>query len=99
MSDLCYIILSSLYKEKTRLLNFNLNHPYFKDNTLKKRSVDYKTIKFFCIGGLNSLTRKNIILIINTFYNIFKNNESIGSTYLKWELNVYIQGVEIPDII
>ena len=46
------------------------------------------------MGGLNSLSRKNINLIISVFYKIYLENK-----YVNWELNVYIQGVEIPDII
>jgi len=87
------IIMSSLFKNKSKLLGFHLNHPYFNNINKVKRN-NYDIIKFCCIGGLNSLTRKNINLIITTFYNIFNENN-----YLNWELDVYIQGVEIPEIV
>lgn len=85
--------MSNLFKDKSRLLGFHLNHPYF-DSINKVKKNNYDIIKFCCIGGLNSLTRKNINLIISTFYNIFYENQ-----YLNWELDVYIQGVEIPEIV
>ena len=87
------IIMSNLFQNKSKLLGFHLNHPYF-ENIHKIKKNSYDIIKFCCIGGLNSLTRKNINLIISTFYNIFNENN-----YLNWELDVYIQGVEIPEIV
>jgi hypothetical protein len=99
-------IIKSLF-DKSQFLGFHLNHPYFQefkkksnshfqindindDNNIKKE----KKIKFCCMGGLNSITRKNINVVISAFYTIFKEN-----LYNNWELNVYIQGVEIPQII
>jgi hypothetical protein len=88
-----HLILSNLFKDKVKYLGFHLNHPYFKDIN-KSLKENLNNIKFCCVGGLNSISRKNIDLVIKSFYNIFINNK-----YLNWELNVYIQGVEIPEII
>jgi len=87
------LIMSKIFEKKSKYLGFNLNHQYFK-NIVKSKKNNLDIIKFFCIGGLNSLSRKNISLTIITFFNIFSEN-----IYLNWELNIYIQGVEIPDII
>ncbi len=59
-------------------------------NKIKKK----ENLKFFCTGGFNAISRKNIDIIVSTFYNIFNDN-----IFLKWELNVYIQGVQIPESI
>ena len=93
-----YTILSHFF-EKTSLLGFHLSHPYFNfEEDLRNYKFKYnnndKKFKFFCTGGLNSLTRKNILLIIQTFYDIYNTGK-----FLNWELNIYIQGIEIPDII
>ena len=88
-----HVIISEIYKNKSVYLGFHLNHHYFK--YLNKNLKEDKTkIKFMCNGGLNSISRKSIDTIICVFYEIFKDN-----IYLNWELNVSIQGVEIPDII
>ena len=85
--------MSNLFENKVKHLSFHLNHYYFKDIN-KNLKEDIKYIKFCCIGGLNSLSRKNIDKVIKSFYNIYLENK-----YLDWELNVYIQGVEIPEIV
>lgn len=87
-----HIILSNIFKNNTEILNFHLNHSYFDNIIVKKKN--YNKIKFFSIGGLNSLTRKNIILTIETFNKIYNDGY-----FLDWELDIYIQGVEIPNII
>ena len=86
-------IMSNMFKNKSKYLGFNLNHPYFKEIN-KHIRTNLNKIKFCCIGGLNSITRKNINLIISAFYNIFEENINRD-----WELNVYIQGVELPNLI
>jgi hypothetical protein len=86
-------IIKQIFPEKGYLLNFHLNHPFFQKKE-KKIKKNFKKIKFCCFGGLNSISRKNIDKIIQSFYSIYENK-----IYLNWELNVYIQGVEIPDII
>jgi hypothetical protein len=87
------IIMSTLFKDKAKHLGFNLNHPYF-GLVEKKNRENSKKLNFFCLGGLNSLSRKNIDIIIKVFFEISKENID-----LEWTLNVYIQGVEYPDII
>jgi len=87
-----YNIIKSIFNDKSINLGFHLNYPYYKN--INKEYKEIKNIKFCCIGGLNSLSRKNINLIIIVFYKIFQENK-----YLNWTLNVYIQGVEVPDII
>jgi glycosyltransferase involved in cell wall biosynthesis len=85
--------MSTIFESKSNYLGFNLNHEYFA-SIIKYKKNNINNLKFFCIGGLNSLSRKNINLTIITFFNIFTKN-----IHLNWELNIYIQGVEIPDII
>jgi len=87
-----YNIINTIFQSKSIHLGFHLNYPYYKKINKEVRNI--KNIKFCCMGGLNSLSRKNINLVIIVFYKIFQENK-----YLNWELNVYIQGVEIPDII
>ena len=88
-----YNIINSIFPNKSKLLGFHLNYPYY--NEINKNIVNYNNkLKFCCFGGLNSISRKNIILIIKAFYYIFNN-----TNYKNWDLNIYIQGVEIPDII
>jgi hypothetical protein len=86
------LIMSSLFGNKVKYLGFHLNHHYFKDINKNIKNNNY--IKFCCVGGLNSLSRKNIDVVVKSFYNIYSKNK-----YLNWELNVYIQGVEIPEIV
>ena len=88
-----HIILSHIFNKKEKHLGFTLNHHYFK-NVIKKPKNKNDIIKFFCIGGLNSLSRKNIDIIIQSFYNIFNEKK-----YMNWELTIYIEGVEIPPIL
>jgi hypothetical protein len=88
-----HIIMSEIYKNKSFYLGFHLNHNYFKNSNKNLKDRNTK-IKFMCNGGLNSISRKNIDTIICVFYEIFKDN-----IYLNWELNISIQGVEIPEII
>jgi len=88
-------IISKIFKNKSQFLGFNLNHPYFQ-KVNKSIKINLNKIKFCCVGGLNSITRKNIDLIISSFYNIYKDDIEID---IDWELNVYIQGVEVPEIV
>ena len=99
-------IINTLYPNKTYNLGFHLNHPYFSNTnyiteikkTNLKRIINDNIINFCCIGGFNSISRKNINLIIQTFYNIYRKNYNTQLNK-RWILNVYIQGVEIPEII
>ena len=84
-------ICSYIFPDKIEYLGFNLNHKYFKNiNKIEKKNLN--KIKFCCIGGLNSISRKNIDLVIKSFFKIFNDN-----IYMNWELNIYIQGFEIPN--
>lgn len=52
----------------------------------------WKPINFFCIGGLNSITRKSIQQITKDFIE-FQNKYKISS-----QLYIYIQGKQIPNL-
>ena len=67
--------LLTSFKLKTELLQFNT--PITSCTTLSNNS-------FYCIGGINAITRKQIPAIIKVF------------ELLKTPLHVYIQGKEIP---
>jgi glycosyltransferase involved in cell wall biosynthesis len=91
--------MSQIFNDKIFNLGFHLNHNYFQNvnrNKINNMNEIYKKepLKFFCTGGFNAISRKNIDLIVITFYNIFNDN-----IFLNWELNVYIQGVQIPGTI
>jgi glycosyltransferase involved in cell wall biosynthesis len=85
------------YKQATRLLSFSIMSKYFKYpiqssdlnlNLISKSDSDPKfKLKFFCLGGLNSITRKNIDKIYKAFEYIPKSKAS---------LDIYIQGNEVP---
>ena len=85
-----YFIMNNLINNKCSYLGFHFEHEFFKKNT--KKIKNDKKLSFVCSGGLNSISRKNIDLIYDVFYELFKNNE-INDV----ELNILIQGVEIPD--
>lgn len=96
-----HLIMSHIFNDKIFNLGFHLSHNYFKKrNEINKKNKINKIneikkkekLKFFCTGGFNAISRKNIDLIVLTFYNIFNDN-----LFLNWELNVYIQGVQIPE--
>jgi hypothetical protein len=96
-----HLIMSKIFDNKIFNLGFHLTHQYFQNNNKidEKNKINNiinkkEKLRFFCSGGLNAISRKNIDIIIIVFYNIFKDN-----IYLNWELNVYIQGVQIPEII
>jgi hypothetical protein len=94
-----YLIMSNIFNDKIFNLGFHLSHNYFQNRNNKKKINEIKNkeklkLKFFCTGGFNAISRKNIDLIVITFYNIFNDN-----IFLNWELNVYIQGVQIPEEI
>jgi hypothetical protein len=89
-------ILSHIFGKKVNLLGFHLNHPYFKNiksHSDKNLYNAKRPLKFMCSGGLNSLSRKNINYIIDVFQKINKNYKE-----LKWELNINVLDVEIPNI-
>ena len=85
------LIVSSIFGNKTQYLGFHLNHHYFK-NIIRSNTPNLRKLRFCCMGGLNSISRKNIDIIIKIFYNLDKTHN------IDWILNVYVQGVEIPEI-
>lgn len=79
------------YKLNMKLdyLGFEINHPFIKLKNIEcLENLNNQKIEFFCIGGLNSIIRKHIDKICDTFES-FKTNNNI-------KLYVYIQGNEIP---
>ena len=93
-----YHIMNNLIPNKCYHLGFHLDHSFFKNNIkIKKKIEDKKSIlKFVSIGGLNSISRKNIDKLANAFQSIFNKNKK---NILNIELNIFIQGIEIPDIL
>lgn len=84
-----YYILNNLLPNKCSYLGFHLDNNYF-DNYIKE-AKNNKKLKFVCCGGLNSISRKNIDKIFESFYNILTaNNYDI-------ELTILIQGIEISN--
>ena len=88
-NQMTYDILSKYYQDKSKLFGFRILNKNFG---IEKKYDN--TPSFFCSGGLNSLTRKNIDKIILAFIELETENK-IGS----FKLYVYIQGVEIPQNI
>ncbi len=83
-----YDLLSIYYPEKTELLGFRiLNRNYSTEKQWNKSHYS-----FFCSGGMNALTRKNIDRIVIAFKEL-ESEKQIRN----FKLYIYIQGVEIPD--
>jgi len=98
-----YFIMNNLINKnndnnnKVELLNFHLEHEFFyKVEKKEKNNNINEKLSFVCCGGLNSISRKSIDKIINAFNIILQNDKNNISNI---ELNVYIQGIEIPQII
>jgi glycosyltransferase involved in cell wall biosynthesis len=83
-------LFQTFFPQKTLYIGFHLNHPYFNRDKEFNRTVE-EPIRFLCMGGLNSISRKNINNILDVFIQLEKENKITN-----WELNVYIQGVEYP---
>jgi len=81
-----------VYSHKVFLLQFGILNKYFNINVNVNINNDGEknTIKLFCLGGLNSITRKNILLI----YEAFKSIKPKDINDRNIILNIYIQGVE-----
>ena len=84
-----YKILSELFHQKVELLGFHLNHHYIKELPVSKLYNGKRKLKFLCIGGLNSISRKNLNIIIDVFSTINNNFNN-----LLFEVNIHILGVE-----
>jgi len=79
----------------------------------KNENKEINSLSFVCIGGLNSISRKNIDKIIELFYTFFNdyytelspggfNEEFLNEnnfSKIDISLYIYIQGVEIPEIL
>ena len=84
-----YFIMNNLINNKCSYLGFHLENTFFEKN--KKKIKTNKELNFVCSGGLNSISRKNIDIIFDVFYDLFKKK---NMNHVK--LNILIQGVEIP---
>ena len=84
-----YKILSSLFHEKVELLGFHLNHYFIKELPETQLYNGKRKLKFLCVGGLNSISRKNLNIIIDVFSTINNNFNN-----LSFEVNIHILGVE-----
>jgi hypothetical protein len=84
-----YKILSGLFHEKVELLGFHLNHDFIKELPVAQLYDGRRKLKFLCIGGLNSISRKNLNIIIDVFSTINNNFNN-----LSFEVNIHILGVE-----
>ena len=91
-----YFIMNNLIKDKCFNMGFHLEHEYFSNNNKKIRTKKNKELNFICSGGLNSISRKNIDIIFDSFYEIFNENKN-NNKYDHVKLNIYIQGMEIPE--
>jgi hypothetical protein len=61
-----YNIINSIFPNKSKLLSFHLNYPYYNEINKNIMNINNR-LKFCCFGGLNSISRKNITLIIGIF--------------------------------
>ena len=84
-----YKILHGLFHEKVELLGFHLNHNFIKNLPEKELYNGKRKLKFLCVGGLNSISRKNLNIIIDVFSTINNNFNN-----LLFEVNIHILGVE-----
>ena len=87
-NQMTYDILLKYFPTKVQLVGFRIMHPYF---SLSKTWSDENQFSFFCSGGLNAISRKNIDKIMSAFHELETENR-VGS----FKLYVYIQGCEIP---
>lgn len=89
-NHMTYSIMNHYFPNKTELLGFRIMNKNFTNekNWVKNHH------SFFCVGGLNSLTRKNIIKILSAFRELEQEKR-----LKNYQLYVYIQGVEIPENI
>ena len=81
-----YFIMNNLIQNKCNYLGFHLEDKFF--NNYSKKNKEDKKLKFVCCGGLNSISRKNIDVIFDSFL------ELLNISDYNIELYIYIQGVE-----
>lgn len=70
---------------------YMLNEMFVYKENLYIKPNESRTLRFFCCGGLNSITRKNINKIYDAFFELKNENSSINI-----KLNIYIQGIQVP---
>ena len=87
-----YFIMNNLIKDKCFNMGFHLEHDFFIKNN--KQIKKNKELNFTCSGGLNSISRKNIDIIFESFYEIFNENKN---KYNHVTLTIFIQCIEIPE--
>ena len=81
-----FFIMNNLIHNKCNHLGFHLQDKFF--NNYKKKIKDNNRLKFVCCGGLNSISRKNIDVIFESFLELLKIYD------YDIILEIYIQGVE-----
>ncbi len=87
-NQMIYDLLTPYFPTQTILLGFRILNANFINN----KEWDHNHYSFFCCGGLNSLTRKNIAHIVQAFKELETENK-----INRFKLYIYIQGVQIPD--
>ena len=93
-----YFIMNNIFNKNVHYLGFHLEYKFFytyqkllfKDLN-KFNKIEKRKIKFVCSGGLNSISRKNIDVIFDSFLEILQE-----SSDLNIELNILIQSIECP---
>lgn len=85
-NQMTYNLISKYYPNKSTMMGFRILNKNF--NSQKTFGQNYT---FFCSGGLNSLSRKNIDKVLVAF----KELDNMGKLG-QFKLHVYIQGAEIP---
>jgi glycosyltransferase involved in cell wall biosynthesis len=86
-NQMTYEIFNNFYPQTTSLFSFRILNKNYTNNKVWNKNH----CSFFCCGGLNSVIRKNIDKIIQSF------KEIEGQKRQKnFKLYVYIQGAQIP---
>jgi glycosyltransferase involved in cell wall biosynthesis len=89
-----YFIMNNLLNSNVHFLGFHLEHNFFSHFSKPIFEINNtRKIKFVCSGGLNSISRKNIDVIFDSFLEIFNEFENLN---LEIELNILIQSIECP---
>ena len=97
-----YFIMKHLLMNNVYHLGFHFEHDFFKNfdkkifhihKNINKINSNKTKLKFVCNGGLNSISRKNIDIIYDSFLEILNQNKNQD---IEIELYVYIQSIECP---
>jgi glycosyltransferase involved in cell wall biosynthesis len=86
-NQMTYDILSKYFPQKAKLVGFRILNQNF--SVIKPKTEESGS--FFCSGGLNALSRKNIDKILQAFKKL-EDERKLNH----FKLYVYIQGVEVP---